>query len=274
MARTIQEIFGAIEAEKNASPDLLYLNSPSQTAIWRVWAYVIASCIWAHEKLWDIFWQEIQEKMKRNVPGTLAWYRDKALEFQYNALTAYYIVFNEDNAPIYDTFAPNHRIIAYAATIESFNSVVMVKVAKDNNGIPEQLNAAELQSFKDYMLSVKFAGTRLKCISLPADQLTINATIYFDPIAPLNVVSDAVKSAINAYLNALPFNGLVYLEQIQDAIQQVKGVISVEMGVCQVSYQGGAPITINRFLQTLAGYVVVHPSTPLSNTLTFVPSNL
>jgi hypothetical protein len=273
MARTIAEISQGIIQEKDAQPALAGLNSPSQVAIWRLWIYVTAAAIWAHEKLWDIFYQDVLEKISRSVPGTLLWYRDKAREFQYNPGIAYFINFNQDNRPAYTVAAPQDRIITQAAAIETFNNVLTIKVAKTGAGQLVPLNPAELQAFKDYMLSIKFAGTRLKCVSLPPDLLTVQASIYYDPIAPLNVVSTGIQTALNTYLTQLDFNGILYLEKIQDAMQQVAGLVSVELTGVSVDY-GNGNVPIHRYHQTLAGYCTVNPLTPLSSTITYIASNI
>lgn len=273
MARTIQQIFDSIEAEKNASSALSDLTSPSQTAIWRVWAFIVAAAIWAHETLWDMFWTEVQTVMNRNVVGTLPWYREKALQFQYNPSQPYFIVFDEENRPVYDIIAPADRIITHAAAVESFNSIVIVKAAKSVSGVPVPLTSLELQSFKDYMFSMKFAGTRLKCISTDPDKISVFANIYYDPIAPFNAVSIAVEEALNLYLNTLPFNGIVYVEKVQNAIQSVKGVVSVEIVSVNVDYGNGV-LPITRVHQTLAGYCTINSAFPLSSTLSYNASNV
>ena len=274
MARTIEQIAATIIAEKDNHPELAELNSPSQTAIWRLWVYVIAACVWVHESLWDLFREEIEARISQSVVGSLQWYREKALLFQYDNTQPYYLFFDAENRPGYAAINPSHRIIKYAATVEGFNSVVVVKVAKsDASGMPIPLSTAELTSFKDYMLAVKFAGTRLQCLSLPADKLIVDATVYYDPIAPLSIVSSRVENAINTYLRTLEFNGLVYIERIQDAIQKVEGVISVQMNTVEVDYGTGAT-TINRLHQSLAGYCIIHPAHPLSTSLTYIASNV
>lgn len=274
MARTIDQIYLAIEAEKNSKPELAPLNSPSQFAIWRLWIYVMAVSIWALEKLWDEHTLELLGIINNNVYGSLPWYQKKAKEFQWDSSTSYIMDFNTQNVFEYTVINPAHRIVKYAAAVESFNGNLVIKAAKANNNIPVQLTTTELTSFTDYMQTVKVAGTPLQCVSLPPDLLRIYANIYFDPIANLSVIKANVEAAIMLYLNSLPFNSIIYNEKIQDVIQNVSGVVSCEMTNVSVNMGAGIIYNVNRYYASIAGYVSIDIASPLSSTIVYIPSNV
>lgn len=278
MARTVNEIYQTILDAKAAQPALSELNSPSQTAIWRLWAFVVATCQWLVERLWDEFRAETEAFATRSVAGTAPWYKEKALEFQWNAGTTYFVTFDENHRVVWNETVPEDRIVKYASVVESGNGMVLVKVAKDAGGTPVPLASAELASFSDYMHTVKFAGTRMQSVSYNADKLRVYGAVYYDPISNLNVVKSEVERSINAYLSSLPFDGKVYVERIFDAVQKVKGVVSFRLTRVAADpgdvavYDLASGVNL-RFWPTLAGYVVPDSANPLSATISYHPSN-
>lgn len=279
MARSIETIFAEIEAAKNADPNLAGLNSPSATAVWRLWGFVTAGSIWALEKLFDLHKAEVEAIAAAAVPGTTVWYRNRALEYQWSDSTSHFIIVGDDGKPVYQTVVEADRIVKFAAVVESTFSRLVVKVAKETGGIPGPLTAPELTSFRDYMQAVKFAGTRLQCISAPADKMRLYAEIVYDPIANPVALAATVEAAVNAFLRALPFNGLIYAERLTDALQAVPGVVDVRLtevvfdpgGVTLYRLSSGSNV---RFYQTFAGYATVDPAFPLVDTLTYTPSDI
>lgn len=274
MARTIDEIFLSIEAEKNSKPELVQLNSPSQYAKWRLWAYITAVAIWVLEKLWDEHTLELMSIVNNNVYGSLPWYQSKAKEFQWDNGIAYILDFNSQNIFQYTVINPAHRIVKYAAAVESFNGTLVIKAAKESGGVPVQLTSTELTAFSDYMQTIKVAGTPLQCISLPPDLLRISGNIYCDPVANQVAIYAAVESAIMNYLNNLPFNSLVYVEKVQDVIQKVTGVVSCEVTEILVNMGANTFFPVNRYYASIAGYVQIDSAAPLASTLIYIPSNV
>lgn len=273
MARSVSAIFNEIVAEKNNQPDLNGLTSTSQTAMWRLWAFIVAFAISLHEQLFDAVIEEVKDRLSQGVPGTLPWYAAKAKEFQYNASTSYLLGFDDYNRAVYSVINEADRIIKYASAVESTGGQVIVKVAKDSSGTPAPLTVSELNSFTAYMGMMKFAGTRLQCQSNAADKLKLVLTIYYDPIATLTSVQSEVYAKINSYLTSIPFDGLIYVEKIQDAIQSVASVNSVEITSASAD-TGSGHIGFPRYYQTYSGYAVIDSAFPLSSTLTFVASNI
>lgn len=177
MSRTVSEIKQVIIDEKNAQPELTALNSPSQTAIWNLWAYIIAVFTWFHERLWDAFKQEVEERIAQSKPGTPQWYHSKFLEYQYG-----YTLQIDNYQASYAVVDENARIIKRAAIVEQTNGIVLIKVAKENAGAPVPLSVPELTAFAAYIDDIKYAGTITNIISLPSDKLRCYVTVYYNPI--------------------------------------------------------------------------------------------
>ena len=89
MARTLQEIEAQIIAEKDTRPELAGLTSTSATAIWRLWVYIIAFAIWTQEVLFDKYQAEMRDMIDDLRPGTLRWYQQKCLEYQFGDVLQY-----------------------------------------------------------------------------------------------------------------------------------------------------------------------------------------
>ncbi|MDP1812328.1 MAG: hypothetical protein Q8K66_13080 [Sediminibacterium sp.] len=229
MATSIQAIYESILAEKANHPELDVLNSSSKTAIYKLWAYVTAVCIWAHEKLWDAFKTEVDTKIQDQKVGKTRWYRDKALSFQYGQnLPSNSDVY--DNTGLTDAQVLVLKIIKYASVTE-IDGKLRIKVAKQVAGLPAQLSIDELTAFSFYVEKIKFSGVKINKDSLPADNLKLLIDIWYDPLVLKSdgsridgLVVNPVKDAIKGYLNQLPFNGEYANTRLTDYLQKVDGV--------------------------------------------------
>lgn len=98
--------------------------------------------------------------------------------------------------------------------------------------------------------------------------------VVYNEVVPADCIvkyAAAVEEVITDYLKNLPFNGMVYVEKIQDAAQAVTSVLSVEVPSI---HAGPSNLPITRFYQTLAGYIVIDPANDLAATVTYIPSNV
>ena len=82
--------------------------------------------------------------------------------------------------------------------------------------------------------------------SLPADVLSITASIQLDPLVylPSGVrIRDGkrpVELAIRSYLRDITYGGVFNKTKLVDAIQRVEGVIDVDLGECSAEPHRGA----------------------------------
>ncbi len=286
MARGISVIYNEMIAEKETivvlaefepSPDsfetfLADITTRSKVAIWRLLFYVVAVAIWAHEMLWDIFKAFIDDAALKAIPGTLRWYYEQCLVFQYGDGLSWF-----GNKYQYVPINLENRIIKRAAAVE-IGSQVQLKVAKlDGFGVPTPLTAEEKASFENYINKIKFAGTNTLVISEVADLLKIEFDIFYNPLL-LNpdgsLITDTavypVEDAINAYIQNLEFNGFLLLSKLEDAIQSATGVNDFERIVAQAKYGALAYTDIDVSYNANAGHMAIDPLFPLSASLNYI----
>lgn len=281
MARTIAQIQAEMDAEQALQTGLSGLDSPSQTAIYTLWKYVISASIWAHEKLWDLFKVELETIVNNAPVGTDNWVQSQAFKFQYSA-TNPQIVSLVNFVPSYSVVDEDLQIITRCSVKTLPNKVVSVKVAKSDP--PSALTSTELSSFRGYLDDVSFAGVQYNAVSLASDKLYLDAEIFYNGQYS-SVISDTVIEAINTYLSNIPFDGNVRVSALYDAIQNVAGVTDViinDMAIRADATAFGSKTylvqnntTIYNKYPTFAGYVV--EETTASNTfidkLTFTPES-
>lgn len=240
MARTIAQIQAEIIATVQADPVLSGINSPSATAIWRAWTYVVAVAIATLENLWDIFRAEIIDEISRRKPHTLRWYRQKALEFQYGSALVDGQDFYDNSLLTPDQVAAQ-KIIAQAACIEE-NDRLIIKVAKEVSGELEPLDSTEQDAIRDYFTEIKDAGVRFTLRSFNADKLVLNIDLYYEPtiIGPDGARLDGtdnepVQKAVRDYLRNLEFDGRFIKSRLVDNLQAVEGVYVPEVRLAQAA---------------------------------------
>jgi len=221
MARTIQEIIAQQETELAAQSDLSTLNSTSQTAIYKLWMYIVAAAIYYFEVLQDIFKTELETIIDNAPVGTDGWVQSKSFEFQYSATVPQVVALSSTFVPSYPIIDTSLQIITRCSVKTLPNKVVSVKVAKSDP--PVALSGGELSSFQGYLDEISFAGVQYNSVSLTSDKLFLEASIYYDGQYS-TVISSTVIAAINTYLATIPFDGDVRIVSLKDAIQSVPGV--------------------------------------------------
>lgn len=286
MARTIAEVYDAMIAEKEGAAELTGLQpnadsfqtllndltTKSKVAIWRLIFYVCALAIVIHEQFFDLFKLFLDDAKAKAIAGTVRWYYDQCLIFQYgdglswiNGKYQYYPV-NVEN-----------QIIKRAAVVE-VDTQVQIKVAKlDGSDLPTPLSDDELSSFTAYINKIKFAGTNTLIISETADLLKLEYDVYYDPLL-LNpdgsLISDAavfpVEDAINSYIQNLEFNGYLLLSKLDDSIQGATGVSDFERISAQAKYGALAYSDIDVKYNANAGHMAIDPLYPLSTSINYI----
>lgn len=229
----------ALEVLTTSEQTLNSATSTSKVAIWRLWVYVIAFCIWVHEKI-------VAKNAENSRPHTIKWYRDQCLNYLDGlALTWKDGQFAYDTTGITDI--EERRIIARCAVLESNNGELVIKVARLVNGVLMPLTAAQLARFEAYIKQIKDAGNRIRVINQLADNLKATLNVYVDVSIIdlqtgklLNTTGDVypVKDAINNYLANLEFNGAFVKEFFRDELQKAEGVKRPLIDVLQSQYSG------------------------------------
>lgn len=280
MARSIQIIIALLDAEQAAQTGLSGLNSPSTTAIFKLWKYIVATQMFLQETLWDIYKAALELIISKAAVGTSAWLQDKVLKFQYDATTPQVLSVGSDFSVNYTTVDTTKQIITRAAVNRTAQRTVLVKVAKSDP--PVALSGPELSSLNGYLDDICFAGVNYVATSLVSDKLYLKANVYYDGQYS-STISDAVISAVNVYLAALPFDGKIKLSAIVDSIQTVTGVNDVVLEDVAVradatafaskTYMVQGNTTLIPLYQLAAGYIIEETtaSNTFTDTLTFTP---
>ena len=280
MARSIQTIVALLDAEQAAQTGLSGLNSPSTTAIFKLWKYIVATQMFLQETLWDIYKAALELTISKAAVGTSAWLQDKVLKFQYDATTPQVLSVGSDFSVNYTTVDTTKQIITRAAVNRTAQRTVLVKVAKSDP--PVALSGPELSSLNGYLDDICFAGVNYVATSLVSDKLYLKANVYYDGQYS-NTISESVISAVNVYLATLPFDGKIKLSAIVDSIQTVTGVNDVVLEDVAVradatafaskTYMVQGNTTLIPLYQLAAGYIVEETtaSNTFTDTLTFTP---
>lgn len=259
MARTIAEIQQQIIEAKNADTTLsAYSWSSSNVSMWRLWTYVIATCIWTLENLFDYHRDEVSGIVATQKPHSLQWYVTKAKMFQIGVPLP-------GDSDVYSTPTddPSIAIVKYAAAIELSN-MIRIKAAKAVGDALAPLTPGELSSFANYMNQIKDAGIRLQVTSGSPDVLQLAINVYYDPLvlsaggARLDGSSSTpVLSAINSFLRNLPFNGVFILNDFITALQAIEGVRIGHIVTVQANYALTPFLPIAVKYTPDAGYMVL-----------------
>ena len=257
MARTISEIKAEIGADyishetvrsaygldENASFDKVF----SPISVESVLFYVVASCVWVLEQLFDRHTAEVEQRLNALRPHTLRWYVSKTLEYMHNfkLMQTNGIV----SADYYDTTGLSEddiaakRIVKYAVATES-DTCIFIKAAKANeNGRPAPLDPGEKAGLEHYLSQVKDAGVAIKVLSEPADKMNVELVVLFDPsvlsaeylsdgdgeeLRELRITdidgNDVITETIQDVIARLPFNGEYRNADLMAAVQAVEGV--------------------------------------------------
>lgn len=289
MSRTISEIYDALIVEKESNPALTTLSpaagetatnllaeltSGSRVAIWRLLLWIAAVGFWTLENLFDLHIEEIQLLGSQMITGTARWYWSKCFEYQHGDSLSYNATTHR-----FEYATPNTAIqIVERAAVVDLSGLVKIKVAKLTSGLPDPLDVGELASFTEYINLIKFAGTNVEVISLAADLFHVELTVVFDPLILLptgesiaNAGTFPVEDAVNNYIQNLPFDGILSLTELTDAIQSVSGVVNPVITLAEARPVSGSYSTIDPVTgyNASAGHLIVDAGFPLNTSITY-----
>ena len=251
MARTQAQILAQINEEANRHAELVALQSnTSRVSIWAYVKQLAAFVVRTQEEMNDTHVAEVQALIANQQIGTAAWYAEQARRYQHGDNIR---LINQ--RPIYNTDDPEARIITHVAVEEGTGNdkgKIFVKAVKAGTGedAPHApLDEVEKKAFQAYLNAITFAGLQPVAQSEAAVAITFAATIQVNE-QHIIATGDAagkrpgtdekpVEAAVKAYLRNLPFNGILRRSAMEDAIQQVEGVVDVKLA----SLSGAASFT-------------------------------
>ena len=211
---TLRQAFGLNQTDE-------WSDQVSAVSILNLIIYIVAVAARTLEWLFDQFKEDVEERIAAALPGTVSWYWNKVMEFQYG--------YDLNENAQYDEVDEDARIIKHCAVIEVDNGII-VKVNKEDY---ETLSTSEISALSSYVDTVKFAGTTASVFSYEPDILDIELNIWRDPIVldeHMERISDGesvVRQAIENYLNGIKYGGVFNKTKLIDAVQAVEGVLDV-----------------------------------------------
>lgn len=207
--------------------------STSNAAEWKLWASIVATAIHAFELIMELFAKEIDALTTRITPGTIRWYAEMCKRFQ-NGDT---LAFDTETALLYyPKKDPAKQIIAVAAVSEKQDTAgaVSIKVAKkDAQGHIVELSPSELYNFKNYIDSIKFAGSRTEVNSTKADLIYYDLTVYHDTTKSSEEISGDITKALEQFKVSIDFDGVLYRQKLLDAVMDVAGVTTCALNALE-----------------------------------------
>lgn len=229
MARTVQEIYEEMVAEKERRTELAGLTSPSATAVWRLMLYVVAYAAHVLEQLWDAYSAEVDARIEAIIPHRPKWYRDKVLAFMEDT-TLVPDTDRYDTTGLTDEEIAARLVVKHATAGEDASaSLLTIKVAGEEDGRRAPLPAGVETQLKAYIDEIKDAGVRYLLVNQEADTFNCTVDIYYDPMKLASTVEADCRAAITDYIENLPFNGEYTNMALVDRLQAVDGVKIAEL---------------------------------------------
>lgn len=256
-----------------AKPELAGLST-SQVAEWLALVNSVASAQYTMEELWAIYSAELELKGQQANVGTIAWFADKALEWQDGDPL---VVIN--GAAGYATIDATKRLVKYVA-VEEREDFVILKVAKDVGGEYVPLTAGtnqELARFISYMNKRKIPGIKTAYISQQADLVKLVASVQYAGTLIVDDVKAAVELAITNHLkNIAQFTDprrRLNINLLRDAIEAVELLEegSTQIGSLSVKPTGVTSVNVTLDYNPVSGHYAVDPDWPLDTTITYIP---
>lgn len=258
MALTDDTLEGLGHANDDATKLVADLNSTSKVAIWRLWAYITAVVIFFHEKLWDLFKAEVEDKLKA-IPGTDIWLARECKKFQYHDTEPQNLVFQEDGSYAYDEVVADNQIIKRVAVSSEFGATV-VKVATQltEGGVLQKLSGDQLNSFEGFLRLIQYAGSSVSVASEDSDKMRVHLEIYHNALTPLPELKTRVEEAITNYLSNLQFDGAFKVIKLIDGIQALDSITDVSVTKIEAkSTQASGFTDVSRVYHPASGYIEI-----------------
>lgn len=240
---------------------------------------IVAEQIGIMEQLFDSFVEDIEAIADILAPQTPQWFRAQFLNlFEYDAIAVPIVQFNEETfIPYYINPNPNYRIIKYCAVVPGILGTTTIKLAKDSGGFPDPLTSPEKDAAQTFANIIATPGLIYNVESKPSDKLFMQLDTFYNGLYS-SIIQANVISAIEQYLRTIPFNGVVKISFLKQAILEVEGVNDCSFDNIQARADAttvglGTNLILNNTelalqWQTIAGYIIPENTTGANWTLT------
>lgn len=232
MARTLTEIYSDAKGKRDEYLELTEFHNSSKMSVLDAFTWVVSACIWAFENILDVFKVDLAKDLQYRVNGNAAYYANALLKYQ----SGDSLQMNEDGTQFsYPNVDESKRIITKVSyseiAEEGFNDKkLFLKVATGEPGAYMRISDLELLSVQAYLNQISFAGTHAVVVSRNGDVLIPRLTVYYDGAVSPEEVYENIESTLNDFVQNLPFDGVVYVQKIIDAIQKAGHVVDVYLG--------------------------------------------
>ena len=213
--------------------------------------YICAYVVWLRETALDSWREDVDATALATRYGTKEWWHKIALAWQDGDMTS--VV---DGAIAYSIIDETKQKVKFCAVVEEGRTLYL-RVAGGTAPALIPLTNDELIRLQSYLNDVKPLGIRTVAQSYPADNLAVQANVYYDGERILAELESEVNSAIDNYLSSIVFGGLIFKSKLIDAIQSVNGVKDVEIISITATPSGGSSVLVGRSYQPKAGYAKV-----------------
>lgn len=265
MARTIAEIKDGIAGDFMRNEDVAraygfeagdsFTAHFSKASVESVLFYIFACAAWVVESLFDEHRREVNSCIEEILPHRPKWYRDKVLGFMKNKV----LIADTDR---YDTEGMSEddiaaaKVVKHAVAVENADaSILTIKIAGENSGVREPLDAETETQLAAYIAEIKDAGVRINLVNIDADTFDCEVDIYYDPMLLPEEVEGACRETVRTYIENLPFNGEYTNMALVNELQKVEGVKIVELRGATTSASGETVVVpINARHVPVAGY--------------------
>lgn len=240
MARSINEIYKEIVAEKDKRLELSEYKSDSKVSVINGIAWFVSAAIYSFETIMDTFIIDINDIIKDRINGTPSYYVNAALKYQHGDK----LKIKDDGLGFgYEKTDETKRIITQASYQESSNpqsldTKLILKVATGTNGKLSPLTEDQLTQVTAYINQIKFAGTYIEVVSRKGDIIIPRLTVFYDGSVMEEAMRSALDDALNKFIIETKFNSAIYVSSIVSCLMAVEHVTDVYMDVNAVPQQG------------------------------------
>jgi hypothetical protein len=243
---TPAEIIEAINAELDAQAEAneaLAGMSTSNVSEWISMKAKVSAACYSLVRFWLAFRAEVMSIVSAGKYGTAIWWQQTMLNYQDGDALP------EGNAT-YAIVDESKRIITRCAISKNSNGVLIVKVA----GVAGVISSGQFSRVNDYITDIKPFCCDHRLVSLPADDVKTLMDIRYDGKLIQVEIKALVDAAITGYLASVKFDGAFNINRFRDKIEQVPGVVDVDITNVQIRPNGGDYTTVIREYTPASGY--------------------
>ena len=255
MARTIEEIISDIDFRANQHEALAGLQNRSVSGydVWNNMKTLIATLIQSTELGNEAHTADIDRLIASQEIGNAQWYKERALEFQYDPNTGYPLGV-VDNRIGYEVVDVSKRIITDAAVVtQSGGKGIEFRLVRGTGENRIYLSAPERSAFEAYMNKVKFMGVPIMAnTATTPDSVSLEISFHVQEDVWRNRITASgtprrftsegqteIEKVLKQVFNAVPLDGKVFIKDIEGALEAIPGIVDAQVTGRRIKVGGG-----------------------------------